>query len=140
MAGAAGNFSGGFLCEPALIEGWEYERVNNPTDSGIRCRPADVAEGWLYFSFWPEGYHPVEENRLLVEGFFWNWKTVTSYSDEAGTPTNFDVADEVWSYQRTELDSGDYVVINDGADSWFREYRDQIDDTMLLTQISVAGD
>ena len=82
----------------------------------------------------------MEENRLLVEGFFWNWKTVTSYSDEAGTPANFDVADEVWSYQRTELDSGDYVVINDGADSWFRDYRDQIDDTMLLTQISVAGD
>ena len=121
-----------------LIEGWEYERVKNPADSGIRCRPAGVTEGWLYFSFWPEGYHPQEENRLLVEGFSWNWKTITSYSDEAGTPTNFDVADAVWSYRKTELDSGDYVVINEGADSWFRDYRDQIDDTMMLTQITVA--
>lgn len=123
-----------------LIEGWEYERVTNPTDSGIRCRPAGVTEGWLYFSFWPEGYHPVEENRLILEGGFWNWKTFTSYSDEAGTPNNFDVTDAVWSYRRTELESGDYVVINEGADSWFRDYRDQIDDTMMLTQIPGAED
>ena len=41
-----------------LIEGWEVEKVENPTNFGIRCRPADVTEGWLYFSFWPEGYHP----------------------------------------------------------------------------------
>lgn len=131
---------GAYTVSLRLIEGWEVERVENPTDFGIRCRPADVTEGWLYFSFWPEGYHPQEENRLLLEGGFWEWTTVTSYSDEAGTPNNFDVTDAVWSYERIELGSGDYVVINDGADSWFREYRDQIDDTMLLTQISVAGD
>lgn len=129
---------GAYTVSLRLIEGWEVERVENPTDFGIRCRPADVTEGWLYFSFWPEGYHPQEENRLILEGGFWEWTTVTSYSDEAGTPNNFDVTDAVWSYERIELGSGDYVVINDGADSWFREYRDQIDDTMLLTQISVA--
>ena len=110
--------------------------MENPTDFGIRCRPADVTEGWLYFSFWPEGYHPVEENRLILEGGFWEWTTVTSYSDEAGTPNNFDVTDAVWSYKQIELGSGDYVVINDGADSWFREYRDQIEDTMMLVTIS----
>ena len=33
-----------------------------------------------------------------------------------------------------------YTSVGIRADSWFRDYRDQIDDIMTLTQISVVGD
>ena len=44
---------------------------------------------------------------------------------------------QVWSYERYDLDEGDYVVINDGADDWFAEYKDRIQDIMTLSTITV---
>lgn len=44
---------------------------------------------------------------------------------------------QVWSYERYNLDEGDYVVINDGTDAWFAEYKDRIQDIMTLSNITV---
>lgn len=113
-----------------LIEGWVYEQVPFDGEStGIRCRPGDETTGWLYFSYWPEGYAPVETDRYISEGYGWGGPIYTSYPASAETEGT---RDAIWSYQRMPLTRGDYAIINDGADGWFREYSDQILDTTTL--------
>ena len=122
-----------------LIEGWEYETVpySDAGHTGIRCRPPEVTEGWLYFSYWPDGYAPEETDRLVLEGLFGEGPYYTSYPSTIGTPNNFSTKGAIWSYQRTPLSHGDYAVINDGADSWFQTYRDQIEDTVMFAAASI---
>ncbi len=128
----------GFSLELRLLEGWEYEYVTNDTDSGIRCRPEGINDGWIYFSYWPEEYKPVEEDRYIVEGFYFGWKSYTSYADEdVRIPGGMSTYGQVWSYKRYDLDKGDYVVINEGADEWFAEYKDRIQDITTLSNITV---
>ena len=127
-----------FILQLRLIDGWEYEYVTNDTDSGIRCRPEGIRDGWIYFSYWPEEYEPVEEDRYIVEGSYRDWMTYTSYADkDVRIPGGFSTYGQVWSYERYDLEIGDYVVINDGADSWFAEYKDRIQDIMTLSNITV---
>lgn len=123
-----------FALELRLLKGWEYEHVTNPTDSGIRCRPEGITNGWIYFSYWPEEYEPLEEDRYIEEGFYRNWMFYTSYAaKDVKVPGGTSTYGKVWSYKRYDLDQGDYVVINDGADAWFAEYKDQIQDIMILS-------
>lgn len=132
------NFeSGDFSMNLRLIEGWEYEHVSNSTNFGIRCRPKGISEGWIYFSFWPEEYQPVEEDRFINDGSYYDWTYYTSYPGSVASGGSFDVRNEVWSYQRYDLETGDYAVINEGADAWFQEYMDQISDIITLSDISV---
>lgn len=114
-----------------LIEGWVYEEVPfNGESTGVRCRPGDETTGWLYFSYWPEGYAPVETDRYISEGYGWGTPVYTSYPASAETEGT---RDAIWSYYRhRSLGHGDYVVINQGADGWFRAYSDQILDTTTL--------
>ena len=92
--------------------------------------------GWIYFSYWPTGFSPEEEpDRLIIEGSSQLGPFYTSYPSSAGTPNNFSTRGVIWSYERTPLQQGDYAVINEGADSWFLTYQDQINDTMLLAEI-----
>ncbi|MGN0977585.1 MAG: M56 family metallopeptidase [Faecousia sp.] len=123
-----------------LIEGWEYETVpySEAGHTGIRCRPAEVGEGWIYFSYWPDGYAPEETDRLVLEGFSGDGPFYTSYPSTIGTPNNFSTNGAIWSYQRTPLSNGDYAVINDGADSWFPIYTDQIEDTVIFAAASIS--
>ena len=118
-----------------LIEGWIYEEVPFDGESaGVRCRPGDEGAGWLYFSYWPEGYAPVETDRYIAEGYGWGAPVYTSYPASAETEGT---RDAIWSYyRRRSLGHGDYVVINQGADGWFRAYSDQILDT---TNLADAG-
>ena len=128
----------GFSLELRLLEGWEYEYVTNDTDSGIRCRPEGINDGWIYFSYWPGEYEPVEEGRYIAEGGYRDWMTYTSYAaEDVKIPGGMSTYGQVWSYERYDLDNGDYVVINDGADSWFAEYKDRIQDIMTLSNITV---
>ena len=127
----------GFSLELRLLEGWEYEYVTNPTDSGIRCRPEGINEGWIYFSYWPEEYEPVEEDRYIVEGSHFGWTTYTSYPSDVKTKGGFYTYGKSWSYERYDLEKGDYVVINNDADAWFVEYKDRIQDIMTLSNIAV---
>lgn len=118
-----------------LIEGWVYEEVPfNGESAGVRCRPGDEMTGWLYFSYWPEGYAPVETDRYIAEGYGWGAPIYSSYPASAETEGT---RDAIWSYsEHRTLGHGDYVVINQGADGWFRAYSDQILDT---TNLADAG-
>lgn len=128
----------GFSLELRLPEGWEYVHINNPSDTGIRCRPEGIADGWIYFSYKPEGYSPMEEDRYYGEGSIWGYPTVTSYPSSVKSKLGIDTRHAVWSFQRVELDRGSYVIINDGADEWFLEYEGQIEDIITLSDFSVT--
>lgn len=119
-----------------LIEGWVYEEVPfNGESTGVRCRPGDETTGWLYFSYWPEGYAPVETDRYISEGY-WDTRTYTSFPASAETEGT---RDAIWSYLgHRSLGHGDYVVINQGADGWFRAYSDQILDTTTLADAELG--
>lgn len=128
----------GFLLSLRLPEGWEYAYTENPTDSGIRCRPKGVKSGWLYFSYWPGDYQPVEKDRYIMEGSYYDWTTYTSYADsDVRIPGGISTYGKIWSYKRYDLETGDYVIINDGADAWFAEYEDMIRSIETLALFSV---
>lgn len=120
-----------------LIEGWVYEEVPfNGESTGVRCRPGDERAGWLYFSYWPEGYAPVETDRYIAEGYGWGAPIYSSYPASAETEGT---RDAIWSYsEHRTLEHGDYVVINQGADGWFRAYSDQILDTTSLADAGLG--
>lgn len=119
-----------------LIEGWVWEEVSFDGEStGIRCRPGDETAGWLYFSYWPEGYAPAETDRYIAEGYGWNPDVYVSYPASAETEGTDDA---IWSYQRMPLSHGDYAIINQGADGWFRAYSDQILDTTTLADAGLG--
>ena len=126
-----------FALKLFLIEGWEHEYVRNQTNSGIRCRPDGVTEGWIYFSFWPNGYEPVEEDRYYFDGFYNDRLHRVSYPASVSNETGIDTRNAIWSYQYDDLVDGDYAIINDGADSWFLEYQDQIGDIITLSSFTV---
>lgn len=120
-----------------LIEGWVYEEVPfNGESAGVRCRPGDEMTGWLYFSYWPEGYAPAETDRYISEGYGWGTPVYTSYPASAETEGT---RDAIWSYsEHRSLGHGDYVVINQGADGWFWAYSDQILDTTTLADAGLG--
>lgn len=128
----------GISLELRLPEGWEHEYVTNATDSGIRCRPEGITDGWIYFSYWPGEYKPVEEDRYIVEGFYYDWPSYTSYADkDVRIQGGMSTYGKIWSYERYDLETGDYAIINDGADAWFAEYKDLIQDIRTLSNITV---
>lgn len=128
----------GFSLSLRLPEGWEYAYMENPTNSGIRCRPKGVKSGWIYFSYWPGDYQPVEEDRYIMEGSYYDWTTYTSFAEaDVRIPGGISTSGKIWSYKRYDLETGDYVVINDGADAWFAEYEDMIQAIELLALFSI---
>ena len=47
-----------------ILEDWVWETVpytDDRTPCGIRCRPPEATEGWMFLSFWPAGTQPEEE-------------------------------------------------------------------------------
>lgn len=124
-----------------LIEGWEYEIVEGEpqaTNYGICCRPGDVSTGWLYFSFWPEGYRPEESNRVYDEGFWHGYSTRRSYPESVASPNGeLNISGKAWSYWAANTLKGDFAVINQGADSWFSKYYDAIEATKTICQITL---
>lgn len=119
-----------------LIEDWIYEDVNNSTNSGIRCRPKDEEEGWIYFSFWPGGYSAEKED-LHYEERTWNrFPTKIAYPSGVLEKLGHVTRDDILSFKMVNTDVGDFVIINDGADDWFANYVDQISDTLSLLQFT----
>ncbi len=101
---------------------------------GVRCRPEAVSEGWIYFSFWPEGYHPQETNRYIHTGRWNDLPLEISYPHTVHGSGYLDTRGAVWSYRLAHTEMGDYVVINQNADSWFPTYEDQISDILTYVQ------
>ena len=125
-----------FTLELSLITDWVYEEVNDSTNSGIRCRPNEVEEGWIYFSFWPDGYS-TEEKDLHYEERTWNsFPTRIAYPACLLEKQDFVTRDDMWSFEMVSTDVGDFTIINDGADDWFVNYVDQIHDTTTLLQFT----
>ena len=122
-----------------IIQDWEYEIVEETEHFGIRCRPQAVDQGWIYYSFWPGGYFPEEtDDRYYSKGHTYGVETVRSYPGSVSPDgISFDVDNAVWSYYRIPFDGFDFVEINDGADEWFLEYKDEIFATEGLMVISV---
>ena len=127
---------GNFTLNLRLIEGWEGEYVTASGNSGIRCRPAGITDGWIYFSYWPQDYSPEEEDRYYSEGGRGEYQTITSYPSSVKSDLGVDLRHAVWSYRKIDLNYGDYVIINDGADDWFLKYEDQIEDIITLADFS----
>ena len=130
---------GDFSLTLRLIEGWEYEEYSDWRSSGIRCRPAGVTEGWIYFSFWPKGYAPKEENRYISEYNYGSYGVVTSWPSDVQSPEGFSTYGHIWSYQKYVMNCGDYAIINEGADGWFLDYTDLISDMITLSSFQEAG-
>ncbi|MBQ8589568.1 MAG: hypothetical protein IJ486_03840, partial [Firmicutes bacterium] len=129
----------GFSLELYLIEDWVYEEVKNATNSGIRCRPKDAEAGWIYFSFWPDGYSREEEG-LHYEERTWNtFPTTIAYPSGVLEELDFVTSDDIWSFEMVNTDVGDFTIINDGADDWFAEYVDQIRDTLTLLSFATES-
>ena len=121
-----------------IIQGWQYEFVNGPEHYGIRCRPLEVDEGWIYYSFWPDGYSPEEtDDRFYTEGDFCGHPITKSYPASVSTDgISYDTENAVWSYFRIRFDEIDFAMINQGADDWFLEYKDQIFDICFTMEFS----
>ena len=107
------------------INGWIYE-VTAPDaggDSfGVRFRPPGETEGWIYLSFWPEGYENQETNRYLNH----NGSGYTSFPLTVLCPNGMEGSDVEWSVQVNHYENGDYAVINESASPWFTRYADEI--------------
>jgi len=126
-----------FTLNLRLIEKWEYEHVTTSSNYGIRCRPEGITDGWIYFSFWPKGYTVQENDRYYSEGQTRGFPSKTSFPASVQSPEGFDTRNAIWSYKAIYTDIGDFVIINDGADSWFLEYKDQISDMITYMDFSV---
>lgn len=124
-------------CEDAAIEilpcdEWIYETVSPSGESpsfGFRARPQAIEEGWLYFSFWPDRYDPIEENR-----YYDTWPSsasefddgVTSYRSTRVNRFSNDPWRNVWSYQKQCTDIGDFAIISTFSNKDFKEYLEEI--------------
>lgn len=124
-----------------IIQDWEYEIVEEKEHFGIRCRPQSEDRGWIYFSFWPDGYYPEEtDDRFYVEGTDDGYPSITSYpGDVSPDGVSFNTTDAVWSYYCVHRDDMDLAVINDGADAWFLQYKDQIRAILSMLTFSLDG-
>jgi hypothetical protein len=127
----------GFTLKLRLIEDWIIEQVSDGSNSGIRCRPEGVTEGWIYFSFWPNGYSVEEEDRYYSERQSRGFPSKTSFPSSVESPLGFDTRNAIWSYMAYYTDIGDYAIINEGADSWFSQYHDQISDIITYMNFTV---
>ena len=127
-----------------LIDGWEHEIVDYSPGAesfGVRCRPEGVSEGWLYFSFWPDGYQSQEDpdTRYYLAYTRDGVEVERSYPASVAGDGYLNTQGAVWSYDITRSEWGDYGIINEGADSWFGDYLGQIEDIAVLCQMEVEN-
>ena len=108
------------------FDGWTYEVEEYKPDCdsfGVRFRHPKQTDGWIYISFWPDGYENTERNRYLST----NSSGYTSYPLTVLYPNGMDPEGHAWSVQVTHYEHGDYVILNEGADHWFADYSKEID-------------
>lgn len=112
-----------------IIDGWQWETVPYTPGCesfGIRVRPPEERDGWIYFSFWPGGYFPEEVNRSYSEKYSWGLDGYTSFPITRDWYYGTGEDSFLWSYQRFPTDIGDYAIINENADSWMLTYEHAI--------------
>lgn len=117
--------------------GWTYEVVEpseNSESFGVRIRHPEETEGWIYVSFWPEGYENTEINRYFSS----TSHRYTSLPLQVLYPNGTDAENWVWSEQVEWYENGDYVILNEGADHWFEQYADEIEVQTTYTYIEAG--
>ncbi len=118
-----------------IIASWDTELVPPSEEEapwGVRIRPHGE-EGWMFFSFWPQGFHKEEENRYYGESTSYEFdKVITSYPDSVVTENGCNITGAIWSWKLYSGAVGDYVILSEGADSWMNTHFDELDDIILL--------
>lgn len=107
------------------ITGWTYavsEAGGSSGSFGIRFRPPGENDGWIYISFWPEGYVNTETNRYLNH----NGTGYTSYPLTVLYPNGMETEGYEWSVIVDHFERGDYAIINEDASHWFWKYVEEI--------------
>lgn len=125
-----------------IIKGWDYQVIYPRTEAesyGIRCRPGDAEEGWLYFSFWPDGFTLEEKDRYyqIVSNVYGEQRY--SYPSQVYQNGNLDTRGYQWSYRQLITPRGDYVVLLEDAESWSERYWDAIDALNIITDVIFPG-
>lgn len=120
------------------VTGWTYD-TTAPAEGGksfgIRFRPPAETDGWIYISFWPEGYENTETNRYINH----NGTGYTSFPLTVLYPNGMDTQDAQWSVIVRHYENGDYVIINEDASQWFSQYAEEIYVHTLYSQIAAGA-
>lgn len=110
-----------------LPKGWKYEIIDEDgVEFGIDIWPEDEIEGEIYVSFY---------NGFGVCGTGLEQETVTVAGYEAWQGT-YDNA-KWWDFIVLKDTPGDYVILNQGADSWLGEYEAEL--MQILDSLRIAG-
>ncbi len=109
-----------------LQKGWKYEIVDEDgVEFGIDIWPDGEIEGEIYVSFY---------NGFGVCGTGLKEKTITVAGHEAWQGT-YDNA-KWWDFIHLKDTPGDYVILNQGADSWLGEYEAEL--MQILDSLRIA--
>ena len=112
-------------------DGWTFELVPYSDDStpfGIRFRPLEVDEGWLFLGFWPQGF--VYDKEYTIP-----WHPV---SDTSGQTWAEHTSDGSFAFCAFANAPGDYVLISQGADNWFPEYRREVSSLLVWCNFGIG--
>lgn len=112
-------------------DGWTFELVPYSDDStpfGIRFRPLEIDEGWLFLGFWPEGFSYDEEEVTLTEGPMSTTKSIFGTSRSDGS----------FRFRLYTGLGGDYAVVSQGAEGWYPEYSKEVSTLLSWTYLGIG--
>lgn len=116
--------------ELALPDGWEYSIEEYKEDGytyGISFWPSEETDGKLRLNYFTIGFGVCGTGLSQVEYTFDNGEKV-----HIGTYDN----NPVWDFVSFRNTPGDYAVINEGADDWWEEYKEEA--VSILHSIQLA--
>lgn len=116
--------------ELALPNGWEYSIKEYREDGytfGISFWPAGQAGGKLSVNYYPNGFGVCGTGLSQVEYTFDNGETAY-----IGTYDN----KPVWDFISFRNTPGDYAVINEGADVWWPDYKEEAASILQTLQLA----
>lgn len=129
-------------------EDWTYEIVeytDDDTPFGIRVRPGDVDSGWIFFSCWPndncpdtQGCKPKASEYKDIEGAD-NWVyPYKRFCLKVSSLDGYSTTVREWKHGHIILDEKPdrFVILNDGAHSWFDRYYDCIQALEAFAEVS----
>ncbi len=143
---------GQFTLQTPLIQSWDYE-ITFPEEGedsfGFRCRPRGETEGWVYFAWCGENFTPPKEGEYLVS----NHVQANHLQDSseylklylAPQPNTWNRERYLegeympWIYQRYACEHGDFLIVNENADSWAKKYADDLGYIKMFITQTFAG-